>query len=249
MKALLNVLFPPRRRAAAKPPPPRPLLVSGVPAPLELRISTRTRRLLLRVDAGRGLIQVVVPPGVGEAEAARFVGRHAAWVRSRLDAMPPSRPFEPGARVPVLGIEHVIRHDPALRGPGRRVGGEIVVGGRPEQVPGRVRRLLMAEARTLISARAWTMAAALGVRVAALTLRDTRSRWGSCSSSGRLSFSWRLILAPESVLDYVVAHEVAHLSELNHSPRFWAEVARLVPHVNRSRSWLRANGAALLRFG
>jgi predicted metal-dependent hydrolase len=197
---------------------------------------------------------------VAEAEAARFVGRHVAWVRGRMAAIPPARPFVAGAVVPVLGVDHVIRHDPALRGAGRREGGEIVagrrqggeivVGGRQaEQVGGRVRRLLIAEARALITARAHLLAAELGVRVAEVALRDTSSRWGSCSAAGRLMFSWRLILTPESVLDYVIAHEVAHLREMNHSPRFWAIVARLTPDAGPARAWLRAHGAGLLRFG
>jgi predicted metal-dependent hydrolase len=228
---------------------PRPLAISGLPVPLELRESARARRMTLRVDAARGLIQVVVPAGLAEAEALCFVGRNAGWIRARLAALPPARPFIDGARVPVLGAEHVIRHDPLWRGPGCRAGGEIRVGGQPEHLARRVRDLLRAEASRLLAERARVMADALGTRVRGLTVRDTRSRWGSCSATGSLSFSWRLILTPESVLSYVVAHEVAHLKEMNHSPRFWALVARLVPDAAPSRAWLRRHGAELLRFG
>ncbi len=205
--------------------------------------------MTLRVDPARGLIQVVVPAGLAEAEAIRFVNRHAGWIQARLAALPAARPFIDGARVPVLGIDHVIRHDPTWRGPGRRHEGEIRVGGTPESLARRVRDLLTAEARRVLGERARTMAETLGTRVRGLTLRDTRSRWGSCSATGRLSFSWRLILTPESVLTYVVAHEVAHLKEMNHSSRFWAQVARLVPDATPSRAWLRRHGAELLRFG
>ncbi|MEI8393431.1 MAG: SprT family zinc-dependent metalloprotease [Rhodospirillaceae bacterium] len=229
--------------------PARSLVVSGLPTPLELRESPRTRRMTLRVDAARGLIQVVVPPGLAEAEAVRFVDRHAGWVRSRLAALPPQRPFVDGARIPVLGVEHVIRHDPNLREAGQRRDCEIRIGGGVEHLARRVRDLLTAEARRLLNERARTMAATLGLRVAAVSLRDTRSRWGSCSATGRLSFSWRLILTPEPVFDYVIAHEVAHLGEMNHSPRFWALVARLTPDAGPGRSWLRRHGTELLRFG
>ncbi len=205
--------------------------------------------MTLRVDPARGLIQVVVPAGLDEAEAIRFVGRHAGWIRSRLAALPAARPFIDGARVPVLGLDHVIRHDPAWRGPGRRLDGEIRVGGGPEHLPRRVRDLLVAEARQVLTDRARHMAETLGARIRGITLRDTRSRWGSCSSAGGLSFSWRLILTPDPVLTYVVAHEVAHLQELNHSPRFWALVTRLVPDAALSRAWLRRHGAELLRIG
>jgi len=228
---------------------PRPLAVSGLPAPLELRESPRARRLTLRVDPARGIIQLVVPAGLAEHEAVRFAGRHAAWVRARLATLPVARPFADGATVPVLGRDHVIRHDPAVRGAGRRADGEIVVGGQPEHTARRVRDLLIAEARRRLTERAHALAAQLGTKVKGITVRDTRSRWGSCSAAGRLNFSWRLILTPESVFDYVVAHEVAHLCEMNHSPRFWTQVARLTAEAGPARAWLRRHGAELLRFG
>jgi predicted metal-dependent hydrolase len=154
-----------------------------------------------------------------------------------------------GAVVPLLGIDHVIRHAGGWRGATHRAAGEIRVGGEPEFVARRVRDFLITESRTELAARARTKAAILGKRVAAVTVRDTRTRWGSCASSGRLSFSWRLILTPEAVFDYVVAHEVAHLQEMNHSRRFWALVATLTPEVEAPRTWLKANGPRLLRFG
>jgi predicted metal-dependent hydrolase len=228
----------------------RPLLVGGLPATaLELKVSPRATRLTLRVDAARDVVQVIVPRGVGEAEAARFVARHADWVRARLAAMPPRRAFEPGVHVPVLGVDHEIRHDPAHRGGTRRRDGAIVVGGQPEFLARRVRDFLAAEARAELGARSREKAAQLGAKVAAVTVRDTRSRWGSCATGGRLSYSWRLILAPEWVLDYVVAHEVCHLREMNHSVRFWRLVSTLVADVEAPRAWLKENGSRLLRYG
>jgi len=229
--------------------PPRALAIAGLPVPLELRESARARRMTLRVDAGRGLIQVVVPVGLPDREIQRFVTRHDGWVRERLAALPPQLPFADGAVVPVLGVDHVVRHTPDLRGGTRCQDGVLLVGGQPEHVARRVRDFLAAEAKRELAARARDKAARLGARVAAVTVRDTRSRWGSCSSTGRLSFSWRLILTPDAVLDYVVAHEVAHLKEMNHSPRFWALCAGLTADVKAPRAWLRANGARLLRYG
>jgi predicted metal-dependent hydrolase len=230
--------------------PPRPLAVAGLPHDaLELRESLRASRLTLRVDPGRDVIQVVVPVGVSETEAARFVSRHADWIRTRLDAMPPRMPFTVGAVVPVLGVNHVIRHAAGFRGAAHRAANEIRVGGEPDFVARHVRDFLIKESRDELVLRARAKAAVIGKRVAAVTVRDTRSRWGSCASSGRLSFSWRLILTPEPVFDYVVAHEVAHLREMNHSARFWALVATLTPEVEAPRAWLKANGARLLRFG
>jgi predicted metal-dependent hydrolase len=238
-----------RRSPGAAPKGPRALAIAGLPVPLELRESPRTRRLTLRVDAGRGLIQVVVPAGISEAEVHRFIHRHDGWLRARLDSLPPRLPFVDGAAVPVLGAEHVIRHVADLRGGTRRDGGLLLVGGRPEHLERRVHDHLIGEARRELAERARAKAAQIGKRVAAVTVRDTRSRWGSCAANGRLSFSWRLILTPEAVLDYVVAHEVAHLVEMNHSARFWAVCATLTPDVKAPRAWLKANGARLLRYG
>lgn len=237
------------RQHPVAPAPPRPLTVNGLAAPLELRESARTRRFTLKVDAARGMIQVVVPPGMAEADIHRFIGRHADWVRQRAAMLPQPVPFTDGQEIPILGIDHRIRHDPLHRG--RAVAAErvLTVGGGAEFLARRVRDYLTARARQEIVARAHAKAAAIGAAVAAVTLRDTRSRWGSCSATGRLSFSWRLIMAPEAVLDYVVAHEVAHLKEMNHSPRFWANCARLTAEVAAPRAWLKSHGARLFRYG
>ena len=227
----------------------RPLLIDGIDVPLELTLSPRARRLTLRLDNGSGQVRVVAPPSVPEREVALFVARNADWVRRRLEALPPRRPFAHGATVPYLGLDHRIVHDAGRRRPVERVGGAFVIGGREEHLPRRLTDHLKSEARRELSARAGRMAEEIRRRVSGVTVRDTRSRWGSCSISGRLNFSWRLILAPESVLDYVVAHEVAHLREMNHGERFWSVVDRLHPDKDAARRWLRAQGAGLHRYG
>ncbi len=235
----------------AKPRPAaqsKPLLIKGLTVPLELRESPRARRLTLRVDPVRGTIQVVVPHGLQESDITGFVARHLPWVESRLAALPPRLPFEDGAEVPLLGRPHRIRHMPGHRGTECR-DGEIRVGGAIAHIARRTRDFLTTQARCELTVRSHYKAAELGVRIARVSVRDTKSRWGSCAQNGRLSYSWRLVLAPEPVLDYVVAHEVAHLVEMNHSPRFWAVVARLSPHGDQPRAWLKTNGARLLRYG
>jgi predicted metal-dependent hydrolase len=152
--------------------------------------------------------------------------------------------------VPVLGVVHRIRrdHDRAAA-PVRIVDGEILVRGDPAHLARRVRDHLIALAGAEIASRARRLAAQIGRDVARVTLRDTRSRWGSCSARGNLSFSWRLIFAPEPVLDYVVAHEVAHLVEMNHGQRFWKLVADLVPDNAGPRAWLKRHRTRLLSYG
>ncbi len=159
-------------------------------------------------------------------------------------------PFVEGAIVPVLGVPHRIRRslDPAAP-PVTIADGEIRVRGDPRHIPRRVRDHLAALARDELARRARPLAARIGRKIARVSVRDTKSRWGSCSASGNLSFSWRLIFAPERVIDYVVAHEVAHLAEMNHGPRFWRLVESLAPGNAQPRAWLDRHRARLLSYG
>lgn len=220
-----------------------------VDCPVRWNRSARARRVSLRIDARAGQVVVTLPMRAGRRAGMALLTTHAAWVMQRLAALSPPVALAPGAEVPLGGQAHVIRHDPAARGGAFIDGAAIVVSGRPEFLARRVKDLLRAEAKRRIGILAETHAAALGVKVAAIRLKDTSSRWGSCAPDGTLAFSWRLVMAPGWVLDYVVAHEVAHLRELNHSPRFWAHVETLTPNREAAQDWLRDNGPALLRIG
>lgn len=213
-----------------------------------LRRSARARRMCLRLDPVFGPV-VVLPPRAGLAEAERFLGQQRIWLAERLARLPERVPLVPGARIPLLGREHEIRHRPDARGGVWAEDGVLNVSGQAEHVPRRALDFLRAEARRHILPHAFRLAGRLGRVPARVTLRDTRSRWGSCSSRGDLSFSWRLVLAPEEVLVYVVAHEVAHLAELNHSPAFWATVAGLAGDPGPAKRWLKAQGGRLHRYG
>ncbi len=254
LRKILSPAAPAKKRAKPALPPPRTMALDSVPVPVEVRVSARSRRLSMRVDAARNVVRISTPPRVPDADIRLFVGRHLEWLRQRLSAVPVTIPFNPGATVPILGIDHLIRHVPAGRRTphpvilpdGRR---ELQVGGEVDFVARRITDYLKAEARKRLTTRAQEKAARLGVTIAAVSIRDTRSRWGSCSPDRRLSFCWRLIMAPEPVFDYVVAHEVAHLREMNHSARFWALCASLTDSVDDHRDWLRVNGARLHRYG
>lgn len=228
---------------------PAPLAVPGIEAAIDLKVNPRARRMTLRVDPADGTVRVVAPQGIAPAEIVDFIARHRDWLQARLQAVPPPLPFVDGGVVPYLGLDHRICHEPAGRRTVRREDGLLIVGGAAEHLSRRVADWLKAEARRELAARSRALAARLPARVASVTVRDTRSRWGSCSSTGRLNFSWRLILVPEPVLDYVVAHEVAHLKEMNHGPRFWALVRQLHPDVDACRDWLKRHGARLHRYG
>jgi predicted metal-dependent hydrolase len=163
--------------------------------------------------------------------------------------MPPPRPLGDGASVPLFGVPHRVRRELDPEAPPVAIAdGEIRVRGDPAHLARRVRDHLTALAKRDFSARAHATAARIGKSVDRVGVRDPKSRWGSCSSKGALSFSWRLVLAPEAVIDYVVAHEIAHLVEMNHGPRFWRLVASLVPDVAKSRAWLRRHRTELLSY-
>ncbi len=216
---------------------------------LVLRVNPRARRVLLKIDAMAGEAVLVCPNRTSRKRAIAFAGDNATWVRRRLAAAPEAVPFADGVALPLLGRATTIRHDPAGRRGVIRDGDEIRVSGEAAHLPRRLADWLRGEARREFADRAGAMAARLGVAPSRITVRDPRSRWGSCAPSGALSFSWRLVLAPDFVLDYVVAHEVAHLVEANHGPDFWALVAELHSDVPGARAWLKANGAALHRYG
>jgi predicted metal-dependent hydrolase len=216
---------------------------------VQWRPSARARRVSLRICPRAGAVVIILPPRAGRRAGLALLRANGAWAMSRLAALAPAAPFEAGGSVAIGGAPHLIRHDPAGRGGAFLRDGALVVTGEADVLARRVADFLRAEAERRIGRLAAGHAAVLGVTPRAIRLKDTRSRWGSCARNGTLAFSWRLVMAPGWVLDYVVAHEVAHLREMNHSARFWAQVARLSPHRAAAVAWLRAHGPALLRAG
>jgi predicted metal-dependent hydrolase len=240
----VNVAIPFRMTLAKAPRP-----VGRVP--VRVRVSRRARRMALKIDAVGDAVELVLPPRTSLPRALNFLKSNRDWVESRLAALPPRIAFAEGEEVPVLGIGHRIRCVARSRehGPVWIEGRELRVTGQGPHVARRVRDFLKERARGELGRRARRLAAQIGKNVGRITVRDTTTRWGSCSANGNMAFSWRLVMAPEAVLNYVVAHEVAHLVEMNHGPRFWKLVERLVPDYERHRDWLNQNRAWLLRIG
>lgn len=219
-------------------------------APVSIRVSPRARRLLLRIDASSRGVELVLPSGVPAAHGLNFLAAQRGWIAARLEALPIPVPFAEGAIVPVFGTSHRIcrEGDPAAP-PVAIIDGEIRVRGDPAHLARRVKDHLVGLAREELTRRARFCAARIGRSVARVGVRETRSRWGSCSAKGALSFSWRLVLMPEAVIDYIVAHEVAHLAEMNHGPRFWRLVRTLNPDCAPSRAWLKRHRSRLFSYG
>jgi predicted metal-dependent hydrolase len=230
--------------------------MAEVACPVRWHRSTRARRVSLKICPREAAVIVTLPARSSRRAGMALLTEHAAWVTQRLAAIEAPPALAHGAEIPVGDVPHRIVHAPERRGaapPGSGADwiedGALIVTGAAEFLPRRVADLLRAEAARRIGAALGPHAEALGVRPSAVRLKDTQSRWGSRASNGTLSFSWRLVMAPGWVLDYVVAHEAAHLRELNHSPRFWALVEARTPHRRAATEWLKRHGPRLLRVG
>ena len=236
--------------------------IGGRKVPVTALHNPRARRIIVRVDLAAGSVQVTSPTKRGMAKALAFAQEQRQWIADRLEHVPAPVPFKSGTRLPYRGREHLLRHiarhrahetgrGPVWRRSGSETFGlpEICVTGDIDFMQRRVTDWLKTQAREELTARVLFHAEAFDVRPARITLRDQTSRWGSCSSSRALSFSWRLIMAPPHVLDYVAAHEVAHLRHMNHGARFWSLVEDAIPNYEKSKLWLEINGPGLHRYG
>lgn len=222
--------------------------VDGVAVEALVRLNPRARRITLRVDHTRRHAVLTAPAKRHLGRAERLLRENAVWLSETLSSLPQAAPFLDGAAIPLRGEPHTIRHDPGRRT--STVADDVIqVGGARDGLSARVEAFLRAEARADLARAAERHAAALDVAFTRIRIGDPARRWGSCSTSGTVSFSWRLVLAPPAVLDYVAAHEIAHLREMNHGPRFWAHVAALCPEWRVHSAWLKANGPSLHAVG
>jgi predicted metal-dependent hydrolase len=218
-----------------------------------VRYRPDARRMILKIDRRTGAPALTLPYSVGKGRAEQFLADHVGWLEARLKSQPERMPFTAGALVPVRGVPHRLEHRQPFRGETRLEPGPdgpvLVVHGDPAHLASRAERFLRQMAEADLAEAVGRHAAKLGVSIGRITIKDTRSRWGSCSSRGDLAFSWRLILAPPEILDYLAAHEVAHRREMNHSIRYWRHVAVLYPDFRRAEAWLNRHGAQLHLYG
>lgn len=232
------------------------IAVDGRQVSIAVRHSTRARRYTLRLAAATGEPLLVIPAHGNLERGLAFANSQAGWLRERLKRLPERVAFAEGAEVPLRGTPHLLRHAGTRRGTVRVMPTssddempEIHVSGGPEHMSRRLVDWLRKQAKSDLEPAVAAHAAKLDVKPKRITIRDQTSRWGSCSTSGTLSFSWRMVLAPPFVLDYLAAHEVAHLVEMNHSRRFWRTLEEIAPQTPRAEAWLKRNGTSLFRYG
>jgi hypothetical protein len=219
---------------------------------LRLRISTRARRMALRLDPGERAINLVVPKRANMRAAYKFAEDHKEWINRKIIELPAPVPFEEGIILPIKGIDHKVKvnHDFNLRRTYIELkNNNIIVSTNQTEPAPRIKRYLRNLSKEYIFPLAEEKAKSLGKQPCGINIRDTKSRWGSCSNEGRLSFSWRLIFAPPEAMDYVIAHEVAHLVHMNHSKAFWNTCRSLCEDYMEGRYWMRNHGQELLRYG
>ncbi|MGH6735599.1 MAG: M48 family metallopeptidase [Methyloceanibacter sp.] len=246
--------------------------IRGLEIPMILRRSARARRFSLQVSEARRGALLTMPLYSSFADADEFLSRHLDWLKERVAILPDPVPFADGAIIPLRGFAHVIRFAGAVRRrgvvwveepeaakaapawpAGARVSARrlprLHVSGEKVHASRRLLDWLKRQAHLDLKARVDLHARRLDLTPKRIYVRDQTTRWGSCSTSGALSFSWRLLLAPPFVLDYLAAHEVAHLAHMNHGPRFWSLVARTMPRHEEARNWLRKYGSSLHAYG
>jgi predicted metal-dependent hydrolase len=226
--------------------------IDGRRVPVKLIVNPRARHVSVRIDPTRREAIATAPSKRHLKHAVQFAAERAGWIAHELARLPQGVSLTPGARVPVRGAEHLLIYEHGRACPRVEAGDPPrLIAPAPDAAlfQSRLLRFLKDEARHDLIDRVATHAVALGVKPARVQVKELRSRWGSCSVDGVLSFSWRLIMAPPFVLDYLAAHEVAHLREMNHSRRFWAHVRRCMPDFDRGRQWLHEHGCALHAVG
>lgn len=217
-----------------------------LPCDVQIIRNKRARRLTLRLDPGGDGAILTLPPFVSAADRDAFLVRHREWLCKALARQPARTVVADGVALKVRGQEVIVRSDPSRRGIFLEDNALII--GKGGKIGPRAAAWVKEQARDALLPAARGYARRVNRRIEKISLRDTRSRWGSCSSSGALSFSWRLAMAPPSVLDYVAAHEAAHLVEMNHSPKYWAIVDQIYPGWQAQRDWLKQHGRSLHRF-
>ncbi|MCJ8519809.1 putative metal-dependent hydrolase [Pseudorhizobium tarimense] len=241
---------PVRSRRKPQAPQKRTLEVGNRALPLKIREHPRSTRITLRIDPGAKGLSLTVPLGLRKSEIDDFLERHQGWLLTKLARFPQAATsLGPGSSIMFRGVPHVLEHSGSLRGvtealvkEGRAV---LRVSGLPEHAGRRVAAFLKKEARKDLEAAVRLHAQGARKSVKSIAMKDTRSRWGSCSWEGNLSFSWRIVMAPPFVIDYLAAHEVAHLDQMNHGPQFWSLCRRLCPRTDEAKAWLKRHGSQL----
>nr|WP_298795795.1 SprT family zinc-dependent metalloprotease [uncultured Acetobacter sp.] len=214
--------------------------------PVIWKPSSRARRLSVRIDHRQQALVVTLPSELSSTHALQFLKKQTRWITTRLAALQQAPAFLPGRTIPIEGKPHTIVHQPTAQGGVWIEADQLFVSGARDFMSRRITDFLRNHARLILGQDLRAQAQSSGLRPTRLDIRDTSSRWGSCSSAGRIMLSWRLVMAPAPVRHYLIAHELAHLRHMNHGPAFWALADQLTPHRHHAEAWLKQHGPSLL---
>ena len=242
MSRFLETLGLVKRRKSLE---PAQLAIEGRPIAVSFRRHAKARRLIMRLSRDRSGVVITLPPRVGRNEALEFAKKSSRWIIERLTVELAARPLRAGTEILIRGELRQIRHAGSRRGTITLSENAVIVAGDLAHLQRRLIDWLKVEAKRDLVKASEFYAQAMGVSFHRLSVRDQKSRWGSCTSDGTLSYSWRLVLAPPFVLDYVAAHEVAHLRHMNHGRGFWRLVLSHCSEASRAKTWLKKHGAEL----
>ena len=227
---------------------PKIITYNGHKIPLRLRYNAKAKRIILRVDQETGGAIISLPRHASETEAISLVNERIDWIVDKIREFPPKITLTDGQSLTLMGQHITIRHRPDLKMGVQLIGSEMIASGMREHLHRRIVDWLKKYTKEIITPRAHNMASQLECEINRISIRDTKSRWGSCSSQGNLSFCWRLIMTPEWVLNYVIAHEVSHLKHMDHGPEFWQIVGTFGVKPKQARIWLNQHGRVLRRI-
>lgn len=219
---------------------------------VRIKHSPRARRVALRLDIKERIVQLIIPNGMSEKRAQEFAHDHQDWIKEKLSELPPVVEFHHGKIIPLLGKDRKIEINISSNYKRTDIdlsANALLIKTNKDDPSKRIERYLKALAKSELSEMAQAKALDIGKEIQAISVRDTKSRWGSCSEDAKLSFSWRLIFAPTAAMDYVVAHECAHLIHINHSKAFWALCRDLSLDFVEGEYWMRNHGSNLMRYG
>lgn len=224
---------------------------SDISPDLHLKINPRAKRMALRVDAKARKVNLVLPKRASMRGAYQFALEHKYWIRQKIEEFPEIIPFTHGQIIPILGEDTKIEvsFDKALKKTDiQLIQNKIIVTTNKKDPSSRIKRFIIQHAKEELSSLAHEKAKIAGKKITKIDVKDTSSRWGSCSSDGKLSFSWRLIFAPFEAFDYVVAHEVAHLTHMDHSPAFWNHCTDLSEDYSIGKTWMKRHSGDLIKY-
>jgi predicted metal-dependent hydrolase len=226
-----------------------PLEIDGTPLEVEVFYNQRSKSMRLRLDKLQKRAILTLPPRTPLYEARAFLERSKSWLFKRLQQHPSRIPFINGNCIPIFGQDHIIHYVPAPQSKIELKDARILMQGPTENLSLALKTWLKHHAHSYVNQRCQDYANQIGKKINYIRVRDVKSRWGSCSHQANLSFSWRLVFAPLPIVDYVCAHEVAHLLEMNHSHQFWAVVESICPNPKTHIHWLKKNSARLFSYG